>query len=237
MAAYLYIPYRPLLFRLLYGKVQEQSRQRYLLKWYQLGVYGQFDNFMDTPTNDATLELCLPANAASTPHREADPESVVIHLFDQHQARLAHYILGFGLPLHDAEDIVQETFLSLFHHLRRGRPRWNLSGWLFRVAHNLALKRRRVSQTIENGLDHEALLSAHRDRRHDAEEHVIFTQTQRQLRAVFDALPEIDRQCLQLRAEGLKYREIARVLGVSLGAVSMSLSRSLARMTRATGGE
>ena len=50
-------------------------------------------------------------------------------------------------------------------------------------------------------------------------------------------LPERDRRCLQLRAEGLKYREIARILGISLGAVSISLSRSLARMTSAAGGD
>jgi RNA polymerase sigma-70 factor (ECF subfamily) len=36
-----------------------------------------------------------------------------------------------------------------------------------------------------------------------------------------------------LRAEGLRYREIAEVVGMSLGAVSMSLERSLGRLARA----
>jgi RNA polymerase sigma-70 factor (ECF subfamily) len=48
-------------------------------------------------------------------------------------------------------------------------------------------------------------------------------------------LPEQDRCCLGLRAEGLRYREIAKVLGMSLGAVSVSLQRSLARLGRADG--
>jgi RNA polymerase sigma-70 factor (ECF subfamily) len=39
-----------------------------------------------------------------------------------------------------------------------------------------------------------------------------------------------------LRAEGLKYREIAQVLGISLGGVSLSLSRSLARLASSSGG-
>ena len=58
---------------------------------------------------------------------------------------------------------------------------------------------------------------------------------QRNLRilAVVGALPEQDRACLDLRAEGLRYREIAQVLGMSLGAVSMSLARSMARIARA----
>jgi len=46
-------------------------------------------------------------------------------------------------------------------------------------------------------------------------------------------LSEEDRNCLFLRAEGLRYREIAYVLGISLGAVSMSLTRSLTRIERA----
>ena len=47
---------------------------------------------------------------------------------------------------------MQEAFLALFHHLQRGRSRENLSGWLFRVVHNLGLKRlqasRRDSQSV-----------------------------------------------------------------------------------------
>lgn len=53
------------------------------------------------------------------------------------------------------------------------------------------------------------------------------------LLAVVRALPELDQWCLSLRAEGLRYREIAGVLGISLGAVANSLEKSLFRLTRA----
>ncbi len=192
---------------------------------------------MSNPSQDAIIELHLEATAPAKAHSQPELESLVVHLFDQLQDRLASYVLAFGLPLHDAEDIVQETFLSLFHHLDRGRPRWNLQGWLFRVAHNLALKRRRAIRTIATDVDHDEIVAKHPDPAYNAEQHVAFTQTQERLRAVFEALPELDQRCLTLRAEGLKYREIARILGISLGAVSLSLSRSLAKMSRATGGE
>jgi RNA polymerase sigma-70 factor (ECF subfamily) len=45
-----------------------------------------------------------------------------------------------------------------------------------------------------------------------------------------ESFPEIDRCCLYLRAEGLRYREIAEVLNISLGGVSLALGRSLARL-------
>ena len=183
-------------------------------------------------------ELALPLTRVATaaqPRTRSELESVVIRLFDQCQARVLNYVLTCGLPFHDAEDIVQETFLSLFRHLELGRPRSNLNGWLFRVAHNLALKRRIANQTFEKKLADENTLAQHPCQRPSAEEELSFSQTQRRMRAVFEALPEQDQRCLYLRAEGLKYREIADVLGISLGGVSLSISRSLARIMRATG--
>ena len=186
------------------------------------------------PAEDLGL---LPASASTgeQPRAHSELESLVIRLFDQFQGRVLSYVVAFGLPFHDAEDIVQETFLSLFRHLELGRPRSNLHGWLFRVAHNLALKRRVAKQAFERKLVDENTLAQHPCERPNAEEELSFSQTQQRLWAVFEALPEQDQRCLYLRAEGLKYRQIADVLEVSLGGVSLSLSRSLARIIRATG--
>jgi RNA polymerase sigma-70 factor, ECF subfamily len=188
------------------------------------------------PSEDAGL-LPAPASRAEQPRAHSELESLVIRLFDQFQGRVLNYVVAFGLPFHDAEDIVQETFLSLFRHLELGRPRSNLNSWLFRVAHNLALKRRGANQAFERTLVDENTLAQHPCEGPNAEEEFSFSQTQERLRAVFEALPEQDQRCLYLRAEGLKYRQIADALGISVGGVSLSLSRSLARIVRATGSE
>jgi RNA polymerase sigma-70 factor (ECF subfamily) len=65
------------------------------------------------------------------------------------------------------------------------------------------------------------------------EDQIAFRQRQDRLRSVVDALPEADRECLFLRAEGLRYREIADVLGISLGGVANSLAKSLGRLSAA----
>jgi RNA polymerase sigma-70 factor (ECF subfamily) len=161
-------------------------------------------------------------------------EQEVVTLFEQFRASMLRYLLSFGLAVPDGEEIVQEVFLSLFQHLRRGKSRENLRGWLFRVAHNLALKRRH--RVRRNSL---ALVAAgaHWDSAIDPapspEDHLLHAERQLRLMAVVEALPEQDRRCLALRAEGLPYREIAGVLDISLGSVSLSLSRSLARIARA----
>ncbi|HZD50055.1 MAG TPA: RNA polymerase sigma factor [Silvibacterium sp.] len=196
---------------------------------------------MTIPNQDSTISLplrglSLPDTTAGAPAAApTEIEIEVIALFDQLQERLFGYVLSFGLTVHDAEDVVQETFLSLFRHLQLGRSRRNLRGWIFRVAHNVALKRRTAMQAGSAGLTYDDAAVAHHDPSPSVEEQIAFSQRQRRLLAVLDALPEQDQRCLALRAEGLKYREIAEILGISLGSVSMSMARSLARLARSEG--
>ena len=154
-------------------------------------------------------------------------------LFDHWRAPLLGYVATLRLPIEEGEDIVQEVFLSLFQHLRRGKSRENLRGWIFRVGHNLALKRREgmgryvVQQHEPNDLEHVG------DPAPNPESAVASKQRQARLLAVVGALSEQDRCCLYLRAEGLRYREITKVLGISLGSVAVSLGRSLDRLRTA----
>jgi RNA polymerase sigma-70 factor (ECF subfamily) len=182
------------------------------------------------PDDFSSSALSLPlAGAVGRGGPAVSPlEQEVAGLFDVFRERLLRYILGFGLRPEDAEEIVQEVFLSLFVHLARGGSPSNLRGWIFRVAHNLALKRR-VRQAAAPEGEAAAVLP---DPSPNPEQQMAGSQKQRLLWAVVNALSETDRRCLFLRSEGLRYREIAKVLDISLGAVSLSLARSLARLAR-----
>jgi RNA polymerase sigma-70 factor (ECF subfamily) len=186
---------------------------------------------MSTTHPDLTQAHSLPAlRHAATSELERE----VVSLFEAHRSRLLAYVSAFGITGHDAEEIIQEVFLSLFRHLQMGRSRRNLRGWIFRVAHNLALKQRHANQRMKDRIEPEGNSSeTHRDRSPTPEEHLLSVQRQKRLSSVVDALPEQDQWCLRLRAEGLRYREISQVLGISLGSVSISLTRSLARLMRA----
>jgi RNA polymerase sigma-70 factor (ECF subfamily) len=155
-------------------------------------------------------------------------EEEVVALFDLLRNPLLRYLLSLGLPVADGEEIVQEVFLALFQHLRRGGGRGNLRGWIFRVAHNHGLKRRRRKIGVEK-----VVWERFSDPAPGPEERFFSHETDRRVEAVVRALPEQDRRCLLLRAEGFKYRDIAATLTMSLGAVSLSLARSLARIARA----
>jgi len=191
---------------------------------------------MNPEASSSAFELALsPAKRQVKTAPASELEEQVIALFDELRARLLRYVLGFHLSSADAEEIIQEAFLALFQHLQRGRSRQNLRGWIFRVVHNLALKRLakngRCVELEASGTSAELCL----DPRPDPEEQASSRQRRQRLLAVVEALPDQDQQCLRLRAEGLRYREIAEVLGMSLGGISASLSRSLARLSRADG--
>lgn len=165
---------------------------------------------------------------------ERDVRGEVLRLYDTHAPVVLRYVRSSGVTPDAADDIVQDAFVALFQHLCRGGDARNLRGWLMRVGYRLAVKHRRrewrrvrwqgpwhaeASRVADPAAGPEAVCGA--------------GQAHRRLRAVLRALPERDRQCVCLRAEGLPYREIAQVLGVSLGAVAKSLARAAGRCAAA----
>lgn len=171
------------------------------------------------------------AASRSAPVAERDRvEDEVIGLFDRFRKPLLHYLAGFGLAYSEGEDLIQEVFLALFQHLHRDKSRENLPGWLYRVAHNLALKRRQRLQRECAGFPEASSV----DPGPTPEEALMDDQARARMLAVVQALNEQDRRCLFLRAEGLRYRQIASVLEISIGSVSASLARSLSRIARAS---
>lgn len=189
---------------------------------------------MDFFSSNSAADLILsPTHEAETSAASCALQEEVLSLFALLRVRLLRYAVSFGVSLHDGEDIVQEVFLALFCHLQQGRSRENLQGWTFRVTHNLALKRRMANKAEGTVADADLSTSEqYRDAAPGPEEQLLFSERQAHLRSVLRALPEVDQCCLHLRAEGLKYREISKVLGISLGSVASSLSRSLARLER-----
>jgi RNA polymerase sigma-70 factor (ECF subfamily) len=174
-----------------------------------------------------TARVVSPAREGSAPAVQEE----VVQLFGELRVPLLRYLHGLGLPACDGEDTAQDTFLALYRHLRDGKPRGNLRAWIFRVARNLALKR--IQQAI--GLRHfDQDCASTPDLSANPEEQAVKSQRDRATCAVLRVLPPLDRQCLQLKAAGLRYREIAEILDISLGSVAASVSRSLSRIARAT---
>ena len=177
------------------------------------------------------FELTLPAGAGEAT-AAGRIEDEVLALFDDCAPGLHRYLQSRGLSADAADDVVQDTFLALYRHLCLGRARGNLRGWIFEVGRRLGTKhqarivrRRHLEVSWEPAIIETAL-----DPRESAEHEMAANQRRQRLRRVVRALPDRDRQCLLLRAEGLQYREIARTLGLSLGGVAKALARAFSRI-------
>jgi RNA polymerase sigma-70 factor (ECF subfamily) len=220
------------LFRVSSKKI-EQSAGR-----WNVDYVSSFLISMALPESQFGFAVALARTAEAAPDVVcSEVETEVIQLFDEYRSRLLRYVLSIGLTVGQGEEIVQEVFLALFRHLRMGRPKDNLRGWIFRVAHNLALKTRMSEQSRPDRVEFDEVVAAAQvDPQPNPEQQLASGQRQARLMATVRALPERDQHCLHLRAEGLRYREIAEILEMSLGAVSISLSRSLARLERSDRG-
>ena len=100
------------------------------------------------------------------------------------------------------------------------------------MAHNLGLNDGMASAREALVMSDEGFAAGLPTRGENPEEQLLSSQRHKRLQVVFRALQEQDQWCLSLRAEGLRYREIAEVLDISLASVSTSLGRSLARLSR-----
>lgn len=156
----------------------------------------------------------------------------IVELYDSVRPSLFAYLCCIGLTSEEAEDVIQESFLRLVRSFPDGGAEQNLRGWLFRVAHNASMDlfrsgRRRDSQM---STEEDSFVQAQVDLALTPEELVIKKEQLRHLRAAMSCLTSQQRYAVLLRAEGLRYREIAAVLEISTQRVAELVQRALVRL-------
>jgi RNA polymerase sigma-70 factor, ECF subfamily len=159
------------------------------------------------------------------------PHDEIIRAYENSREDVYYYLLTLGLDAEQAQETTQDVFLRLFQALRAGEPIRDCRAWAFRVAHNLGLNNRmRVSRMEPLDSDLEALLP---DRRPGPEARVLQLERAQKLREAVASLSPQQRQCLHLRAEGLRYQEIAETIGIGVSTVGEFLSRAIHRIRKA----
>jgi RNA polymerase sigma-70 factor, ECF subfamily len=152
----------------------------------------------------------------------------VTALYRELRKPLLRYLVCLGLSADEAQDVVQDVFLTLHRHLAAGGSQENIRGWVFRVAHNQARNRqtsydRRFAAPLDAGA--QSLL-------HEAtpERAVLEKERFRQLGKAIRLLADTERECLLLRAAGLRYREIGEVLAIPTSTVADTVDRAIKKL-------
>lgn len=154
----------------------------------------------------------------------------IVDLYYHLRPSLQAYLSSRGVSKEHSEDVIQEAFLRLVHHLVERGPDENPRAWVFRVAHNLSMdfhrsERRRSRDSEPEG---HPVLSGQVDPAPDPEQEFILGERMRRFREAFARLTPKQQHCLLLRATGLRYREIAVVMGVSVQRVGELMQRAIA---------
>jgi RNA polymerase sigma-70 factor (ECF subfamily) len=141
---------------------------------------------------------------------------------------LLRYLVSIGLSVDEAQDVVQDAFVSLQRHLAANGSRENIRSWLYRVAHNQARNRqtsydRRFAAPLDGEI--ETIL----DER-TPERALLEKEKFRELASAIGLLSERERECLLLRGGGLRYREIAEVLGIPPSTVGDTVERAIKKL-------
>lgn len=151
-------------------------------------------------------------------------------LYDRYESQLFRFLVGILRDRHQAEDVLQETFVQVLRSAEKANPE-TFRGWLFTVAHRQALLLKRRAKLAPRaatetlfalaGPDTPDAIAAGRD---DA----------RRIGELLAQLPIAQQAVIRLRVvDGLPFREVAARLKVPLNTALWRMHAGLASLRQA----
>jgi RNA polymerase sigma-70 factor (ECF subfamily) len=149
----------------------------------------------------------------------------------RYQDRLYNTLVNVLGSADEARDVAQEAFVHAFQKLATFRGQAAFYSWLFRIALNAAIsqkrKRRRMSASIDRAHDQTGIEPA--DPRDDNQPSYSMELAERQalVRTALSQISEEYRTVLVLKEmDGLKYEQIAEIVGCPIGTVRSRIHRA-----------
>jgi len=169
--------------------------------------------------------------------RKREPEALAEAVNDHARALYrAARALGFAEP--EAEDLVQDVFITFLEKLDGFEGRSLLRTWLFGILHRKALERRRTSKIQDRTDAIEDVLESRFDERGnwsrppaDLERLFLSKELGEMIRNCMEGLPSNQREAFVLReVEGLETGEICELLDVSSTNFGVLIFRARTRL-------
>lgn len=156
---------------------------------------------------------------------------LVLDLYDAEHVALRRYLAFLGVDTETGRELLQEAFLKLHQHLLEDGERTNLRAWLYRVTHNLARNSQVAHRAAKTDYLPDVTVTGDVPSGADsAEDRLLDTERRQRFQTSLAELPYAQRECLILRSRGLKYREIAQVLDISVSSVGENVQRGMERL-------
>lgn len=154
--------------------------------------------------------------------RQSRINEKVVALYESHRDSIYRFLVGHGLNPFEAQEVTQDVFVDLFVALRKGVDVSSPQGWLYAVAGRAAIDYwRREHRATRIPLNFEQGRATDFPSAEPTPE--MTARRREQLRRIatdIGALPKEQRMCIQLRMQGLRYRETSDVMGVATPTVA-----------------
>lgn len=146
-------------------------------------------------------------------------------LFVLYYGRLCQYAYSFLMNKEDAEDIVQELFLNLWNNRKKTEISANVSAYLYKTAKNLTLNHLRAAKKHQSLQNYAEEMLYYEENRLEADEFRI---------ALFDCINRLPARSKEVflyhRMQGLKQKEIAEKLNISVKTIKNQVWSSLQKL-------
>ena len=159
-------------------------------------------------------------------------------LLRRHQTKLFAYIMRIVNDADIADDIFQETFVKVITNIRQRRyvDTGKFSAWLMRIAHNIIIdhfRQIKAEKTVSTDDENSILLNSIDLAESSIEDCMVNTQLLDDIRRIIDALPDNQREVLQMRFyQGLSFKEIAEATGTGINTALGRMRYAILNMKR-----
>jgi RNA polymerase sigma-70 factor (ECF subfamily) len=127
---------------------------------------------------------------------------------------------------HQAEDLVQDTYIRALKGFSSFQPGTNFRAWMFRILRNTFLNSRMGQKVVHLSLEDEVEEMEQPATRVTPESELIGERTREQIQAALERLPANFKEVILLcDVEEMKYQEIAELLEVPIGTVMSRIAR------------
>lgn len=159
--------------------------------------------------------------------KDGDIDSLV-PLFDKYHIKLYNFFLRLIRNKETAEDLTQNVFSRIITYKHTFNEKYKFKTWMYQMARNVHIDHYNKNKAYFSGFEEnersseniaEAIFESEKTDRHGL------------LKEAIDLLSEDDREILELsKFQDLKYEEISKITGNSVGAVKVKVHRAINRL-------